>query len=492
MAEEKLKKRGVSVRIMNRVMLVAAFAVSAAMIVAMSMTSSLYSKTNDITSKLVSWRNNSYDLQLASDYLTEQMRSFAVSGDRQYLDNYFEEANVTKRREKALEKMKEQNVDQDALDELQNALDESMQLMNTEYYAAKLTIEGYGYDLSDYPEIIQVITITPADEELSADDKKLAAIGYLFGNSYVHSKERISSDMNDCLTKLEEDIYYEQVVLAAQLERQVMIEHILTYALLAIMLGGVLLISFLVFRPIDSCVDHMRKDEEIPLEGTYEVQFLAKNYNLMYYANQEHKEKLSHDASRDKLTKLYDKDGYEFLLNNVDMETSTLLILDLDDFEEINDTYGYDTGDKVLVRASQAIVHSFRGQDYVCRIGGDKFAVIMVRTDKRMRDMVVRKVEMINKKLEGFDDEMTPGVSCSVGVSFGKLGQSVGDMFKKATDALDTAKNNGKNGVAFYEGKKDSDKKESDKKELDKKDSSKKESDKKELDKKDSSKKESD
>lgn len=170
----------------------------------------------------------------------------------------------------------------------------------------------------------------------------------------------------------------------------------------------------------------------------------------MYYTNIESKKKLGHEATHDKLTGLYNRRGYEFLLQNVDMETSTLLIIDLDEFKSINDTHGHDVGDEVLKKAAKTIFNSFRSQDYICRIGGDEFAVIMIRSDSSMKDLIARKINMINEKLSVSDENDNPPVSCSVGVTFGRIGLNVSDMFKRADTALYETKKNGRCGVTFF------------------------------------------
>ncbi|MBR3042045.1 MAG: hypothetical protein IKH94_05160 [Eubacterium sp.] len=94
-----MKKRGIPIRKLNTVMLIVAIFVSLILFVAMQMTNSIYNETKDATSKLLTLRKDAYNLQIASDYLTEQMRCFVVSGKKLYLDNYFKEAFETKRRE---------------------------------------------------------------------------------------------------------------------------------------------------------------------------------------------------------------------------------------------------------------------------------------------------------------------------------------------------------------------------------------------------------
>ena len=90
-------KRGISLRKLNIIMLIIAVVTSFALIYAMNRTNNLYKETHTITQNLLRWRQDSYDLKIASDYLTEEIRCFSVTGDRTHLDNYFTESKITKR-----------------------------------------------------------------------------------------------------------------------------------------------------------------------------------------------------------------------------------------------------------------------------------------------------------------------------------------------------------------------------------------------------------
>lgn len=447
------KKKGISLRKLNIIMVVIAVLISTILLAAMSRTNIIYQRTHASTRELVEWREHSYNLQEASDYLTEQIRYFVVTGEKKYLDNYFEEVNVTKRRENALLDLKENHENSRAFRELSEAMSESVYLMNKEYYSARLAVEAYGYNINDYPEVVRLVELSEKDLTLTSEEQKYAAINYLFDDEYLQSKNRINDNTNDCLDKLDDEINDQQIYLTEKLEQQVFIEHILTIVLIGIMLGIVILTSVLVFRPLRNCVELIRKEAEIPLTGAYEIRFLAKNYNLMYYTTKENENKLNYNANHDELTGLYNRRGYDFFLKNVDMETSALMIIDLDKFKSINDTYGHDVGDKVIKKAANVILNSFRSQDYVCRIGGDEFAVIMIRSDSSHKNLIKRKVEMINSKLAN-DEDKIPAISCSVGVAFGKTGINVSELFKRADKALYTAKEGGRNGVSFYHSKK--------------------------------------
>ena len=451
--QEKITTRGISLRKLNVIMFVLAVVISTVLLFAMNSTNSLYKKTHNMTQTLYHWREDAYNLQLGSDYLTEQIRCFAVSGDKTYLDKYFEEAEVTRRRDIALDNMKRNHEDSPAVRELAEAMSESDHLMKREYYAARLTVEGFGYDLNDYPEVIRLVELSAEDKALSAEEQRYAASRYLFDDEYLNAKRRINDNMTDCLDRLDDEVSKKQAKVSKELETQVFVEHLLTFVLIGIMLGIVILTSLLVFKPLRRCVELIRKEHEIPLKGAYEVRFLAKNYNLMYYTTKENENKLNYEANHDKLTGLFNRRGYEFFLSNVDMETSALLIIDLDNFKDINDEYGHDKGDEVIVNASRVLLHSFRSQDYVCRIGGDEFAVIMIRSDATMKDLITRKIEQLNDKLMHPSDESLPAISCSAGAAFGRYGVSVSELFKRADNALYESKENGKKCVSFYSTK---------------------------------------
>lgn len=446
---ERLKQRGISLRTVNAIMLLLAILVSIALFMAMTRTTRLHEETHEITRTYVSVRKSAYNLQMASDYLTEQIRCFAVTGDPQYVDNYFEEANVTKRRDNALEEMEQVLGMTQAMNDLSAAMDESLDLMNQEYYAGRLTIEAMGLELSRFPGELQDVKLSEEDQALSSEAKLKRAQELLFGEDYHHKKDRISEYTQKCLNDLMELLDEEQVEAAQMLKMQVFVEHMLTWVLIVILLGIVLMIVFQVFKPLGEAVERIREEQEIPIKGAYEVRFLAKTYNLTYQTNRHNQEKLSYDATHDKLTGLYNRRGYDSVTSNVDWDTSALIIIDMDDFKGVNDTHGHDVGDQVLKRAANAIFQSFRSQDFVCRIGGDEFAVIMVHADVALTDLIRRKFDHLNEVLKD-GDENVPGVSICAGVAFGTQDFSYQEIFKAADEALYHAKTEGKKTIRFY------------------------------------------
>lgn len=110
---------------------------------------------------------------------------------------------------------------------------------------------------------------------------------------------------------------------------------------------------------------------------------------------------------------------------------------------------GHSVGDLILKRVVNLIQTQFRAEDYICRIGGDEFAIIMLFVDSSMRAQVLEKINAINKQLQEPTGSL-PKASLSVGVAFGDRKNATEDMFKDADAALYEVKRTGRNGCAFY------------------------------------------
>ena len=445
---KRIKKRGIKLYRLSIFMLILSVITAGLLYYSMTMTSKINDETAELTVQLGKYRSDAYELQIASDYLTDRIRSFVLTGEKKYLDDYFEEVNVTKRRERAIEELEKNREGLPSVANLKAAMEDSVALQSLEYYAARLTVEANDEDVSTYPEEIKEVTLSETDKAKTASEKKDAAIEAAFGKEYHEAKEAISLHMNDCLSDISEELSKEQENISERLKTQVFTEHLLTIILSVFMFILVVIVLKLVVFPLKDSVKLIRKEKNLPLKGAYEVRFLAKTYNLMHNTSVKSFEKLNFEATHDELTGLYNRRGYDFLLENIDIETSALLLVDLDEFKQINDTYGHEVGDRILKEVSEILHSSFRNRDYICRFGGDEMAVIMVHADPSMKPLIERKINDVNKELQADKDDL-PAISISVGVAFGREGISLEKLFKNADDALYRVKENGRCGVEF-------------------------------------------
>ena len=193
----------------------------------------------------------------------------------------------------------------------------------------------------------------------------------------------------------------------------------------------------------------MQEQEVIPPTGVEELRFVTRIYNKILEENKEARDKLSHEASHDALTGLFNRGAYDLLMESADTEHMALLLIDVDNFKSVNDTYGHAVGDRVLKRVAEILRGSFRSVDILCRIGGDEFAVVMTRVNGSMAPLVKNKIARANELLQNPKDDLPP-VSLSVGVAFSDRENPTGDIFKDADTALYRVKEAGRKGCAIY------------------------------------------
>ncbi len=163
---------------------------------------------------------------------------------------------------------------------------------------------------------------------------------------------------------------------------------------------------------------------------------------------------LTNDVNTDKLTKLFNR-GYitKVLEEKCKSGKGALLMIDLDSFKLVNDIYGHNTGDEVLIAFANILKRSSGKNDIVGRIGGDEFlgyfedtneAHIAEFTKKLTDDMMVAAKNITS---DSFDIPL--GVS--VGATYIATGGTYNEMFLRSDKALYNVKQNGKHGYAIFE-----------------------------------------
>lgn len=446
---KKIKTEGISLRFVYKGLLVLAVIVSAFLLYATYHSSATYKKLSHATDDYIELQKAAYELMDASDYLTENVQRFTVAGNMKFLNAYFTEAFETQRREEAIEIMARNENSTEALAMLQKAMDESISLMDREYYAMKLVIEAKGYE--DYPEILRSVELSPADKALSSTEKMDLAQTMVLDDVYYDQKDLIRHDMRESLERLENKTHSAQIKTDAELESELQLVRILIILQTAGIMVMIWLTSKLGINPVLKAVENIREDSPIPVMGAIEFRYLARTYNKMYEVYKKSIAHLNYKASHDELTQAYNRSGYELIVSTIDLRSTYLLLFDADNFKTINDTYGHDTGDKMLKRIIEVLRRNFRSDDYICRIGGDEIVVLMVHMEQEQRKLLEFKVVQINEELAEAENGIPP-ISVSVGVVHGKNAENADELLKKADQMLYETKKRGKKGVTFYEG----------------------------------------
>ena len=159
---------------------------------------------------------------------------------------------------------------------------------------------------------------------------------------------------------------------------------------------------------------------------------------------------LKGQAITDTLTGLYNRSILEYTLNHAIAQSHrtgtaiTLILLDIDNFKEINDKYGHQVGDSVLITLGEVLIDSFRSSDMVFRIGGEEFLVLVHNTDANKSLNIAENLRMKIERLSLIPEHT---VTVSIGVSGIQPDIGWKQWMKLCDEKLYRAKSNGKNQV---------------------------------------------
>lgn len=198
----------------------------------------------------------------------------------------------------------------------------------------------------------------------------------------------------------------------------------------------------------------------VSIKVLYDVDGNVKNYIAMYLDITEKKhtqDELFHLAYHDTLTKLPNRTQFNqhitTLINHYDREEKefAVLFLDLDNFKYVNDSYGHNIGDLLLIKVAKIFKSVLRNVDFVARLGGDEFTVVIddYQNIKQIQTLCKRIIEKLAQPLEIRAKKLSIG--CSIGVAvYPKDGITKNALIKNADTAMYESKHNGKNIFTFH------------------------------------------
>lgn len=389
-------------------------------------------------------------LETASDYLTEQVRLYVMTTDPKYMNAYIEELYHTKRREHALEDLQVNNISEESLSYLQQALDESNELTITELYAMRMVGEASGYTSDAFPDSLKSISLSDEDAVLSADAKLQKAQTLVFNADYLYAKERIRSDISSCLDSIVSASLNAQDTSAEDMNNSLFRQRVYISILFFLNILTFVMIIILIVKPLKIYIDCMKEHKTLSIMGSYEFKYLALTYNDIYNLKQVNESMLRQKAEHDPLTGLANRGFFDSLQQILKGDIPlTLFLMDVDYFKSVNDTYGHKVGDQVLKKVASALQKTFRSQDFVMRIGGDEFVAVITHITLDQRSVLDQKIASIREYLSTTDDNL-PVVTLSIGAAFSEQGFT-DDLYVLADKALYYVKEHGRNGYALYQ-----------------------------------------
>ncbi len=140
---------------------------------------------------------------------------------------------------------------------------------------------------------------------------------------------------------------------------------------------------------------------------------------------------LRHASTHDPLTGLYNRTYFEEEMQRFARSRRypvSIIMGDVNDLKEVNDSHGHAAGDRLLCLAAKSILDAFRGEDIVARIGGDEFAILLPETDEAT---AAAAIERIRGNLETISEtEMNFKISIALGMATAREGEDLQHALK--------------------------------------------------------------
>jgi len=213
-------------------------------------------------------------------------------------------------------------------------------------------------------------------------------------------------------------------------------------------------------KSLQSNLRHLTWQTRKVAEGDFsqKVDFLgefSESFNEMTAKLQKYEEQLKSQANYDQLTHLSNRYFLmQFLSTHFDKfrrdhDVFSVLLLDIDHFKAVNDTYGHGDGDKVLFQVSEILRSAFRSSDVLSRYGGEEFLIVLLSTDVQIAQVIAERVRRtIQETKFRISDNIIINITVSIGVSQAEASDERFEaIIKRSDDALYMAKNNGRNQV---------------------------------------------
>ncbi|MGE4319493.1 MAG: GGDEF domain-containing protein [Deferribacterales bacterium] len=357
--------------------------------------------------------------------------------------------------------------------------------MNSKYYGIavidgdeQLVCGGVIKKYGEYP-VGYIITYTPIDQKLS----EILSVG-IDGDVRYRSDSKSSMDtMKDNHGEIKELNYTYMdnevknptfhIHLNESSEHRSLIDlknniiwmSVITYSTILIILLLVFRIHFKPYKQMMVSIQRFNRKETDILELKDELTEIKANQNqevssvlsgLSGMIDMVQKNISLLNSKNDQLDRLSKTDGLTSLYNRLYLDSAlaaevnrasrygtavSIILLDIDHFKKINDTFGHQTGDKVLIELSKLLLRNIRSTDITGRWGGEEFMIICTETNLHDAVMVGEKIHAILNCTELAETKVT----VSMGIAELKQGESVNGIIKRADDAMYNAKLAGRN-----------------------------------------------
>ncbi len=444
------KHGGIKLSHLNVVLICIGLVICAFMVVTMYMTTSSVKEIVTVTDNYLIYQQTGGKLQSVSKGMAESAMSFVRSGEPGAAYGYESQTAVVE--EQLAIYSPEQTTSEAANEYMETAIAAYRARCEIETRAMRLAADDMPKPKFEaLPDFLKSTGLSEEDKALSAEEKTALAITLLTSEEYAAHKDTIEEAVDGSHRLSSEQGQIQAAKTSTRVRSIVRQQKILVFLFVVVAVLALLFNRALIITPIRKSADNLDKREPIPVRGSYEMRHLATVYNEVLKDNERKKNALSYTASHDALTSLYNRAAFDKAYKKYENEHIGIIITDVDRFKQYNDQFGHDIGDRVLRMAADALKCHFRDEDYVCRIGGDEFCIIMPDMDHCRGDEIRERMLEINQELAENSGELPP-ITLSSGIAFWNRPNPRESIFKDADSTLLDLKKKREDCCAVYQG----------------------------------------
>ena len=340
-------------------------------------------------------------VQSGSDVLTDAVWRFVATGDVQYAEEYLKEVEVTRSRDQAILKLRKEGLSKEELQLMEDAKEESDELMVQELECMKLVYESEG--IEELPSAIANVQLSEEDQGLSGGEKRAEALRFVFGDEYARAKAAISNEIDIFTESLDKRQSKEVFQAMRYTDKAQRLQQITAILLLAWCIGFQIFFYWIVIRPIHACCreldDAKNRERGLKPQGSYELQCLISAFNKSISQIQDKKKEIADIQMVDPVTGGYTATRFDLEMVKYLQEEKrfALASMDIRRFKLINDVYGSSEGDGVLKEVYGAVCSCLRPGECVSRIQSDIFNILLCETDIRQIEF---RLDEINDRID--------------------------------------------------------------------------------------------
>ena len=446
---EKSQKKGVRLNRLNVCLIVIGFVLMLFMVFSMFDTNKSFNQIVNVTEAYLSSQQTAGMLSNIANSMSDECADFIKTGAPDCTHVYAGQLNAINAQISLNESAKAEDEDEDPF--MVKALAAFRAMNETEIRAMRLMADTLPMGMAAFPLILQQTQLSPEDQALTAEEKKVLAEKLITSDEYRLHKETLTEAVDDSHRVASEQGKNRSVQTAAHVKKIMRRQKLLLLLFIVVAIVALLLNRFLIISPIQRSVDNLDQRKPLPMEGSYEVRHLANVNNEVLKDNVEKTAALSHAATHDFLTGLKNRSEFDRLYKESKEEKVGIMIADVDRFKQFNDEFGHEVGDRVIKVVADKLTEHFRPEDHVCRIGGDEFCVIMPGIGQEQAGAVTDIIRKINHELQGTGTGLPP-ITISAGFAFWNRPNPGESLFRDADDTLLSVKKTRTDCCAVYPG----------------------------------------